>query len=121
MMIGNGPVPRVGYSMETSTSLLRVASRSNADGMTPTGEVPMSVAYDGAKDGGGAGCCAFCCGDDAHPAIEIKASVRKRRFMTPPVQPAFECKIRTEDFGKGRIRLFVAKVLARRRASPAAG
>src|SRR3954453_11861470 len=100
MMIGNGPVPRVGYSIETSTSLLRVASRSSAEAMTPTGDEPMSNAYEGAYDGA-AGCCVFCCGDDAHPAAAIRASVRKRRFMKPPLQPAFECKNGRQDFESG--------------------
>src|SRR3954454_18154548 len=100
MMIGNGPVPRVGYSIETSTSLLRVASRSNAEAMTPTGDEPISNAYEGAYDGAG-GCCVFCCGDDAHPAAAIRASVRKRRFMNPPLQPAFECKNGRQDFSRG--------------------
>src|SRR5882672_8313302 len=84
MMIGNGPAPRVGYSIETSTSLLRVVSRSNADGMTPTGDEPMSNAYDGAYDAGCGAGVVFCCGDDEHPAAAMIASASAIRFMKPP-------------------------------------
>src|SRR5437660_9085483 len=42
MITGNGP-PRVGYSMETSTSLLRCASWRRVVGMTPTGDSSPSL------------------------------------------------------------------------------
>src|SRR5947199_6156331 len=91
MMIGNGPAPRVGYSIETSTSLLRVASRSSAEGMTPTGDEPMSNAYDGVYDAG-CGAATVFCGADEHPATAIRASVRKKRFMKPPYSLHFNAK-----------------------------
>src|SRR3954453_19132394 len=84
MMMGNGPVPRVGYSIETSPSLLRVASRNSAEGITPTGDEPMLNAYDGAYDAGCGAAVVFCCGVEPHPAAAIRASVRKKRFMKPP-------------------------------------
>ena len=105
MMIGNGPLPRVGYSIETSRSLLRVVSRNSAEGMTPTGDEPMLNAYDGEYDVGCGAGVVFCCGVDEHPAAAMIASARAIRFMNP-----FECKNGRQDFWEVRIGLFVAKL-----------
>src|SRR5436305_11642261 len=101
MMIGNGPVPRVGYSIETSTSLLRVVSRSSADGMTPTGDEHMLNAYDGEDDAGCGAAVVFCCGEEPHPAAAIRASVRKKRFMKPPYNLHLNAKTGDRISGRG--------------------
>src|SRR5262249_24258871 len=73
MTTGNGPT-RVGYSMETSTSLLRCASCSSAVGMTPTGDVSPS-ASDAAE------ACGFFGWSEAHAATASAAREITIRFI----------------------------------------